>query len=190
MDAKSHENKTFEKINFSGKDLKNREFEKCTFQQCDFSNSNLSDNRFSDCIFLNCNLAMAKLFNTGLRTVSFKDCKLIGINFNDTEDFLFGVKFENCMLDYASFMGKKLPGTTFGNSSLKMVNFSASNLTGCIFDRTDLLGATFNKTNLSKADLSSAYNFIIDPELNTLKKARFSMQGMVGLLAKYDLDIS
>ncbi|OQA01530.1 MAG: hypothetical protein BWY70_00347 [Bacteroidetes bacterium ADurb.Bin408] len=45
------------------------------------------------------------------------------------------------------------------------------------------------RTNLEKADLRTAFNYIIDPELNHIKKARFSLRGISGLLAKYNIDI-
>jgi len=32
-------------------------------------------------------------------------------------------------------------------------------------------------------------NYSIDPELNKIKKARFSTQGIAGLLDKYDIEI-
>ena len=34
-----------------------------------------------------------------------------------------------------------------------------------------------------------AYNFDIDPEINMIKKALFSAQGLPGLLSKYQLKI-
>jgi hypothetical protein len=43
--------------------------------------------------------------------------------------------------------------------------------------------------NLKKADLRTAYNYHIDPESNKLKKAKFSLQGLPGLLDKYGIDI-
>ena len=42
---------------------------------------------------------------------------------------------------------------------------------------------------LEKADFSTAYNYVIDPELNTIRKAKFSIAGITGLLHKYDIDI-
>ena len=44
-------------------------------------------------------------------------------------------------------------------------------------------GAVFDGTNLEGADLSSAVNYIIHPDRNRLKKARFSESGLAGLLA-------
>ncbi len=187
MEEKIHEHKTFEKVNYAGKELKNREFDQCIFRACDFSGSNLSGNRFTDCHFQNCNLSLAKLMNTGLRNILFSDSKLLGVNFSECDNFLFSVQFKHCILDFATFMGKKLPKTLFFNSSLKDVNFSSCDLSEAIFDKSDLLGTLFNKTSLRKADLTSAFNFSIDPELNDIKKASFSLHGLPGLLSRHDI---
>ncbi|WP_419802798.1 hypothetical protein [Mucilaginibacter sp.] len=40
-----------------------------------------------------------------------------------------------------------------------------------------------------EADFSSAYNFSIDPENNRIKKAKFSVAGLPGLLEKFGLKI-
>ena len=53
----------------------------------------------------------------------------------------------------------------------------------------ELAGATFDRTNLEKADLRTAYHFIIDPDNNRIKKAKFSESALSGLLTKYDLVI-
>ncbi len=80
--------------------------------------------------------------------------------------------------------------TKFVRSSLKEATFSQANLAGSTFDECDLLGTVFNRTDLSGADLSTAYNFDIDPELNNIRKAAFSAGGLPGLLRKYDLKIT
>ena len=36
----------------------------------------------------------------------------------------------------------------------------------------------------------TAYNYKIDPEINPMRKAKFSTQGIVGLLDKYDIKMS
>ena len=41
----------------------------------------------------------------------------------------------------------------------------------------------FSNTNLEKADFTSAYHFIIDPRTNRVKNARFSQNGLEGLIA-------
>ncbi|HEY4652647.1 MAG TPA: pentapeptide repeat-containing protein [Pontibacter sp.] len=189
MEGQLHQDKIFEKIIYPNKEVRNREFENCTFKNCDFSGSNFSNNRFTDCTFIGCNLAMLKLEHSTINNVVFKECKLTGINFSTCEDFLFTVYFENCLLDYASFSKMKLAKTKFIKCSLKGVDFSNANLTSALFDNTDLERAVFNYTNLTGSDLSTAYNFDIDTEINTIKKATFSQYGLQGLLTKYNLKV-
>ncbi|MCW3086464.1 MAG: putative low-complexity protein [Bacteroidetes bacterium] len=189
MEEATHLNKVFEKVNSPAKTIRNREFEACTFKQCDLSNCDFANSRFTDCTFINCNLTMIRLNNVSLINAVFKDCKLMGIIFSECADFLFSVRFENGLLDYSSFMGKKMMGTVFINTTLKDVNFSNANLTKAVFDKTNLSGAIFNGTVLQEANLVTAFAYSIDGELNKISKAHFSLQGVVGLLDKYRITI-
>jgi uncharacterized protein YjbI with pentapeptide repeats len=75
----------------------------------------------------------------------------------------------------------------FQNCKLVEVDFSESDLSGVLFDRCDLSGATFDRTNLEKADLRTSINYLINPEINKVKKAKFSYPAVLGLLTKYDV---
>ncbi len=77
----------------------------------------------------------------------------------------------------------------FRNTQLQEADFSQCELMEAVFDHCDLLSATFDNTNLEKADLRTAYNYSIDPEKNRVKKAKFSLAGVGGLLNKYDIVI-
>lgn len=189
MESTIHQDKTFKQIVYAEKVVKNREFEGCTFKSCDFSNSNFSHSRFSDCSFIDCNLALMKLNQSTLDNITFKDCKLIGMNFHECADFLFSVRFESCLLDFVSFANKKMGKTIFNNSSLKNAVFANAQLNKALFAHTNLEGAVFNRTNLQEADFLTAYNYTIDPEQNQIRKAKFSTDGVAGLLAKYDIRI-
>ncbi|HZB12656.1 MAG TPA: pentapeptide repeat-containing protein, partial [Chryseolinea sp.] len=79
--------------------------------------------------------------------------------------------------------------TVFKNSQLQETDFTECDVTGALFDNCDLTNATFAFTILEKADLRTSYNYSIDPEKNRVKKARFSLQGVTGLLDKYDIEI-
>jgi len=46
------------------------------------------------------------------------------------------------------------------------------------------------QTVLEQADFRTALNFQIDPTVNKLRKALFSLQGLPGLLSAYQLHIS
>jgi uncharacterized protein YjbI with pentapeptide repeats len=189
MEDLIHIQKTFEKVIFINKKVNNREFEDCIFKKCDFSNSDFSNNTFMDCEFIDCNLSMTQLRGTSLKTVNFSNCKLLGIEFQSCTDFLFAGNFQDCVLDYSSFANKKIPKTKFNNCSMKEVSFIGANLTQSVFDNCNLDNAIFNDTQLKEVNFLTAYNYKIDPEFNPMKKARFSTQGIPGLLDKYDIKI-
>lgn len=184
-----HDDKTFEDISYAGETINGAEYSSCIFKKCDFSNSNFSSNKFIDCVFDGCNLSVMKLAKSTLSGVEFKNCKILGVNFTECIDFLFSVGFEGCILDYSSFMLKKMPKTRFSKSTLKEVTFTQASLAGSIFDDCDLNGVVFNRTDLSSANFITAYNYDIDPEINLVKNASFSAQGIHGLLSKYQLKI-
>jgi uncharacterized protein YjbI with pentapeptide repeats len=126
---------------------------------------------------------------TGLKDVKISKCKLLGVLFSDCSEFLFSVDFADCQLDLASFYKMKLRSRTFKNCSLVEVDFTEANLFGVMFDNCDLSGSTFDHSLLEKADFRTSYNYSIDPELNRIRKAKFSISGLPGLLAKYDIDV-
>lgn len=62
-----------------------------------------------------------------------------------------------------------------------------TDLTQSQFILCDLNQAVFERTNLEKVDFRSGFNFNIDPEANNIKQAKFSSQGLTGLLMKYNI---
>lgn len=49
--------------------------------------------------------------------------------------------------------------------------------------------AIFKNTNLESVDFRTSFNYSIDPDLNRIKKAKFSLSGIAGLLNKFDIEI-
>ena len=96
---------------------------------------------------------------------------------------------EDSSLDYASFYGLKPRSSKFKNCTFREADFTLSDVSSVDFDQCDFTGAHFEKTNLEKADLRTCRNYLIDPDTNKIKKARFSMPQVVGLLYKYDIVI-
>jgi len=47
--------------------------------------------------------------------------------------------------------------------------------------------ATFDNSILAGTDFRSASNYSFDPEKNKIRKAKFSLAGLPGLLDKYDI---
>lgn len=163
------------------------ELEQCRFADCDLGEADLRNLRFIDCQFERCNLALAKVGNAGFQNVQFIECKLTGLQFTACRDMLFEVQFERCKLDYASFFGKKMPRTPFVQCSLREVDFTNADLTEAVFQESTLDRALFNDTQLGGADFTTASGFVIDPALNPMRKAKFSLEGLPGLLAQCGL---
>lgn len=180
---------TFSKQDYTKFPLTKGEYEQCVFVNCDFSDSDISEISFSLCEFRGCNMSMTKVRSTSLQNIIFKDSKMLGIQFDICNQFLLEFSFENCLLNFASFYAMKIPKTIFKNCSMQEVNFTGTDMSGGIFENCDLTKAIFDRTNLQNADFTSSYWYLINPEENTLKKARFSLSGIPGLLSKYDVII-
>jgi fluoroquinolone resistance protein len=184
-----HDDKVFNAQSLTGQTTRGGEFNNCTFKKCDLKESEFAQAKFIDCVFEDCDLSMMKWDRSTLNNAVFKSCKILGVNFSQCADFLFAVEFDACILDYSSFMGKKMLKTKFIKSSLKETTFTQADLSGSVFDECNLLETVFRQTNLTSVNFSTAYNFIIDPELNTLNKAIFATHSLPGLLHKYNLKI-
>jgi len=183
------EGESFERCDYRNNPLPKGEYECCQFLSCDFSDGDLSNCKFTDCEFAGCNLSLAKLSNAIFRDVIFKDCKMLGLQFNSCNEFGLSFSFENCILNHCTFHKTKIIKTHFKNSQLQEVDFTGCDLTSSFFDNCDLLRATFHNTIIEKTDFRTSYNYSIDPEINRIKKAKFSIDGICGLLEKYDIVI-
>jgi uncharacterized protein YjbI with pentapeptide repeats len=189
MSEKYIEGKDFKNVNYNDNEPQKGDYENCTFSNCIFANTNLAHFNFIECKFENCDLSMAKLKATSFRDVCFKGCKLLGLHFDDCNDFLLSFQFEDCVLNFSSFYKLKLKKSSFINCKLIEAEFVETNLTNSNFENCDLNGAVFENTILEKSDFRTSFNYSIDPEKNKMKKAKFSFQGIAGLLDKYNITI-
>ncbi len=83
----------------------------------------------------------------------------------------------------------KLSRCNFSQCIFRETDFTLCDVRAAIFDQCDFAGAHFERTNLEKADLTTSHHFLINPERNEIKKARFSKEGALGLLYKWDIEI-
>jgi len=183
------ETTVFKREDFSQNPLPPAEYDNCTFIDCIFTDANLTGFIFTECRFEGCNLGMAKAKGTAFKYVTFINCKLLGFNFSIADPFLLTLKFEGCNMQLVSFYRLKIKGTKFIKCGLQEADFNETDLTGATFDGCDLNKAIFQQAVLEKADFRTAYNYSLDPELNRIKKARFSREGIAGLLMKYNISI-
>jgi uncharacterized protein YjbI with pentapeptide repeats len=114
---------------------------------------------------------------------------MLGLRFETCNEFGLSFSFQGCQLNHSSFYKLSIKKTNFRDTQLQEIDFTEADLTAAIFDNCNLQRATFERTVLEKADLRTSYNYSIDPALNRIKKAKFSLNGVIGLLEKYDIEI-
>ncbi len=161
----------------------------CTFKGCNLREADLGNIQLAECVFEECDLSLAKVENTAFRDVKFVKCKVIGVHFDRCNALGVSLAFEDCVLDLCSFYGLKMPGSRFHrchmhDADLGGCDLSRSAITGC-----DLSGVIFEGTNLERADLRESYNISLNPEANRIKKAKFSLHALPGLLQKYGIEV-
>ncbi len=183
-------NQVFDQNSEIGEQWREQEFEQCQFKKLDLSRKAFTGSSFVNCRFDDCDLSRVELGNTKLYDVTFLDCKLNHVDFSPCNAFAFHVDFQKCQLDYTVFLNRKLRKTNFVECSLREAQFLRCEMVGAVFNHCDLELARFEKNNLTQADFSSSYNLTVDPDENKVKKARFSLYNLPGLLTKYDLVIS
>ena len=184
---------------FEGEDFRNKkyteehlvkgDYENCIFNNCVFASSDLSGINFVECVFENCDFSNAKINNTSFKDVKFKNCKLLGLHFEECNPFLLSFYFKACILNFSSFYKLNLKNTNFKESKLEDVDFIESNLKNAVFTNCDLKGAKFENSELTNADFTTSFNYSINPEVNKVTNTKFSLEGLPGLLDKYDIVI-
>tara|TARA_B100000809_G_C14966638_1_gene469356 strand:+ start:178 stop:522 length:345 start_codon:yes stop_codon:yes gene_type:complete len=113
----------------------------------------------------------------------------LGVKFNECETFLLQFSFKDCQLNFSSFYQLKITNTNFINCNLEAVDFTETTAINCVFENADLKGAIFEKANLEKSDFRTAFNFNINPAINSLKKSKFSRNTIDGLLSNHKIII-
>jgi uncharacterized protein YjbI with pentapeptide repeats len=177
---------TFEKISV----IEPGEYDHCIFKNCAFESADFKNFKFLDCRFESCNVSLVQLSGACVQKVHFADCKMQGLRFEACNPFLFEVSFDKCSLNLSSFYQVKTKGTSFLHCQLQEVDFTEAHFPKAIFDECDLSGALFDHTNLIEADFRTAHSYEINPSINQIKKAKFSSDGLAGLLQSFGISIS
>lgn len=187
--TKMHFEEEFSGIDFTRDPPAGGEYERCAFRDCRLNAADLSNAVLTECEFDNCDLSMAKTANTVIQDTLFKSCKMLGFGAEQCNDLGLSFTMEDCDLSHASFHGIRLTSGTFTRIKFHETDFTECDLQGSVFDECDFSGAIFGRTNLEKADFRTSFNYSIDPEMNKIKRARFSLLGLGGLLDKYDIAV-
>ncbi|MCP3967235.1 MAG: pentapeptide repeat-containing protein [Lentisphaerae bacterium] len=184
-----YEDETFKQINATGLVFGKKEFFGCTFKNCDFSKSNLTNAVFEDCTFNSCNLSLCNVLNTSFRMIEFKHCKLTGIDFCDVNTFSLDIKFYNSRVQMCSFSDLDLKGGCFKFCQIFESDFFGTNLQKVSFQNSDLAQSKFQDVNLEKANLKGAKNYQINPLINIINGAIFSLPEAISLLNAFEIKL-
>ncbi len=197
MELSTSSDTEFNKVDYKNVEIKEsrvqmKEFTSCTFVKCNFNGTYFQRCRFRDCTFVACDLSLINVKDSTFLNTRFAESKLIGINWTQSE-WAAGsllakpVDFQNCVLNFSSFMGLNLTKVIMVNCVAHEVSFEDANLTYADLSGTDFENSRFANTNLTGADFSTATNYMISPALNTLKKTKFSLPEAMSLLRNLDI---
>ena len=190
-DHHDYENQQFTQLNIEKHAFKGIYFEECRFIDCQFSETSFEQCQFHECVFHNCDLSLTRWQGSSFQNGRFYQSKLIGINWTRLNWSKFvkesPLLFEGCSLDYSTFLGLNIQKQIMSDCSLKDVDFTEADLTGANFSGSNLTGAQFRHSKLMKANFEKATGYAINPQINSLKQAQFSLPEAINLLESMDI---
>lgn len=185
--------KIFDNVDAAGESLTEITFENCIFQQCNFSDVRFYKCKFVDCVFTGCNLSNIKVDYSKFFDTSFKESKLVGVDWTKADwprfHFTAPISFDECIINDSSFYGLGLSELVMEHCKAHDVDFRSGTFTKAKFSYTDFTNSLFMKTNLREADFSEAENYDIDIFNNEIKAARFTRLEAVRLLSGLDIEL-
>lgn len=191
-----YEDQTFKGMVLENDEVREITFQDCTFENCSFKETTVRSCKFSHCSFKNCDLSLMKVDGSTFKDTNFEDSKVIGVNWvkaswgrKEIVHLIQTIDFRRCVLNYSTFMGLDLEKMTLRKCIARDVDFSEANLKGADCRFTDFENSQFRHTDLSGVDFCGATNYFIQPHLNTIKQARFSLPEAMSLLYNLDIEI-
>jgi fluoroquinolone resistance protein len=181
----------FRDMRLDHEEIVSSEFHDCVFVGGSFVESVFRRCRFVTCVFRECDLSLVRVPQSTFTGVRFEECKLVGVNWTEacwpTARLGRPLSFSKCSISHSTFLGLRLQGIEIRDCVAQDVDLREADLSGAEFGLTDLSGSLFGGTDLSRADLSRAINYLIDPGKNVLTQARFSLPEALSLLHGMDI---
>jgi fluoroquinolone resistance protein len=186
-----YSDQTFRRVNYAGKQVNRRIFDQCVFANCTFAEAVFANCKFRDCTFRECDLRLAQVPGATFTNTGFERSKVTGVNWTTSawpKGGLFTpVHFTDCDIGLSVFFGLDLRKIQIVRCSAKGADFAEADLTQANCTGTDFTESRFLHTDLTEADFTGATNYSIAASMNTLKKTKFALPEVIGLL--YGLDI-
>lgn len=184
----------YNKLQLKNEHIDSSEFVNCIFNGCSLVESEFIKCRFVNCMFRDCDLSLVKFPESVFTSICFEDSKIIGVNWTqaDWTAVVLGkpLHFSKSTLNHSTFIGLNLKGMQVLNCNAVNVDFREADLTGADFSGSDLTESLFLHTKLREANLAQARNYSINPGLNDLQAAKFSMPEAISLLYNMDIELT
>jgi uncharacterized protein YjbI with pentapeptide repeats len=184
----------FNDVHLDGIQIISSEFVDCTLNQCSFVETELIKCRFVNCAFRDCDLTLVKFPESVFTSIRFENSKIIGVNWTQAvwTAAVLGrpLHFLKSTLNHSTFIGLNLKGMQILNCNAVNVDFREADLTSADFSGSDLTDSLFLHTKLREANLAQARNYSINPGLNDLQAAKFSMPEAISLLYNMDIELT
>jgi|SRR3989338_8309620 len=180
--------KTITDLQYENETIENKKFDECVFKKCHFISCEIKNCIFIDCIFEDCVLSADLPTNSRFIDVSFKNSKIIGIDWTKAKE-LRNLIFKKSSVDYCNFRFLEIKGIKIEESTAVEADFTEAKMQSSTLTGTDFEKAIFFKTDLTKSDFRNSKNYNIDPLTNKLKEARFSYPEAINLLIHLDIKV-
>lgn len=173
----SFDDETFDRLQLR-EPLVDKELTGCTFRGLRGETSIWKGVRLEECLFEDCDLTRAQFPHTRFFGVTFRRCKLMGIDWSSVAPNPT-LTFDACDLRYDSFVKVNLRKTRFHGCRASEANFIDCQLGEADFGDADLTGTNFEASDLTKANLGNAKGAFLPPGKNRVKDARISVESAV-----------
>ena len=180
------EDEYFDRISLEEDCLENQVFRECEFHNCQFLSSRIHRCLFRSCAFQNCVFAGVEWKFTSMVDGIFKDSICVGIDWSLLKTKTRGnepvYEAQNTFFKYCSFYQMGLKRFHFETCRFQESYFEECSMQECHLENISFDKTQFRGCDLRKADFRGAVGYVIDPQQNKLREARFSFPEVICLL--------
>lgn len=189
----SYADELFRGLELPNVEISETEFHQCAFRECSLAEAVFRNCRFVECRFHGCDLSLMEVPASAFIRVGFEDCTVVGVNWAKADWSALNMgktlDFHQSGLNHSTFLSVPLKQSSLVDCAARNVDFREADLAMADLSGTDLSEALFQGTNLRQADLSRARNYAINPGLNTISGAKFSLPEAMSLLYSMDIEL-
>lgn len=184
---------TFKSLDLQDLVCAGTEFEECTFVDCNFTSATFERCNFINCSFTRCQLSLISVPYTRFFTVSFIECKLVGVDWTRAtwSEFHkdFEISFRQSILNDSSFFGLTLQGLILDECKVQDVDFREGDFSHAVMTYSDFTHSLFMRTNLQSANFAESSQYSINILENQVQGAKFSKHEAVYLLESLGIEL-